>query len=84
MSSFPPRLPVEVTEDERRCGFSVTEEPSGIRAVVRELPAGLRAVKVEAEDGTVEYAVCDAELRPLYAPAKSLVELRRRFGRRAP
>jgi hypothetical protein len=50
MSLTRTRFPLDVTDDEERCGFSLTEEPSGVRAVVRELPAGLRAVKVQAED----------------------------------
>lgn len=74
-------LTTDVTKEEKEFGFGITEERSGTRAVVRELPAGLRAVKVQAEDGTTEYAICDEQLRPLYQPAKSLDELRRRFGR---
>jgi len=84
MSLLPPALPLDLTEEEKLCGFALTEESSGMRAVVRELPAGLRAVKVQAADGGVEYAVCDQQLQPLYAPAKTLVELRKRFGRPPP
>jgi hypothetical protein len=80
MSRSSQRLPLDMTSDEERCGFSVTEAPSGVRAVVRELSAGLRAVKVEADDGSVVYAICDEYLRPLYQAAKSLRELRQRFG----
>jgi hypothetical protein len=73
------RLALDVTKEEGEFGFGVREEPSGITAVLRDLPVGLCAVKVQAEDGTTEYAICDEGLRPLYRPAKSLTELRRRF-----
>jgi hypothetical protein len=74
------RLAPEMTKEEEEFGFGVAEEPSGTHAVVRALPAGLRAMKVLTEEGTTEYAICDAQLRPLYRPAKSLDELRKRFG----
>jgi hypothetical protein len=79
-----PRLRLDVTDEEHRFGFSLTEEPSGVRAVAHDLGSGLRAVKVQADDGSVEYAVCDSENRQLYRPAKSLAELRDRFGGPAP
>jgi hypothetical protein len=59
-------------------------DDASIRAVVRKLPAGPRAAKVHAEHGSAQDAVCDGDFRQLYAPAKSLIELRARFGRRPP
>lgn len=73
------RLRLDLNQDEEEFGFGVAEHPSGVRAVVRELRPGLRAVKVEAEDGSVEYAICEDNLRPVYAPARTLEELKRRF-----
>ena len=71
-----PSFPLEMTTEEEDFGFGVTLEPSGVRAVVRELRSGLQAVKVLAEDGATEYAICDAQFRPIYPPAKTLDELR--------
>jgi hypothetical protein len=73
------RLRLDLSKDEEDFGFSVAEEPSGIRAVIRELRPGLRAVKVRADDGSTEYAICAENLKPVYQPAKSLDELRQRF-----
>jgi hypothetical protein len=75
----PQSHPLEVTKEEADFGFDVAEEPSGVRAVVRELRVGLRAVKVLTDHGTVEYAICDEQLRAIYPSAKSLDELRARF-----
>jgi hypothetical protein len=73
------RLTLDVTREEADFGFRLAEQPSGVRAVVREIRPGLRAVKVRADDGSTEYAICDDELRPVYLPARSLDDLRRRF-----
>lgn len=72
-------LSLDVTREEEDFGFGLAEQRSGVRAVVREIRPGLHAVKVRAHDGSTEYAICDDELRPVYLPAKSLDELRRRF-----
>ncbi len=77
---MPSNFPTDITPDEEQCGFTEVEAKSGVRIVLRELRAGLRAVKVRRADGTIEYEVCDEELRPVYSPARSLPELRRRFG----
>lgn len=74
-------LQLDVNQDEKEFGFVTTQEPSGVRAVVCELHPGLRAVKVRADDGSIEYAVCDKSLVPLYQSATTLDELRRRFPR---
>lgn len=73
------RLLSEVSESEEAFGFGVAEARSGVRAVVRDLGPGLRAVKVRANNGSTEYAICDENLRPIYPPARTLDELRRRF-----
>ncbi len=75
-------FPKDISPDEAQCGFTEVEAKSGVRLVVRELRGGLRAVKVRRDDGVIEYEVCDEELRPVYSPAQSLPELRRRFGQR--
>lgn len=77
------RFLLQPTEDETAFGFVIHDVPSGERALVMPLSHGLRAVKVLADDGAVEYIVCDDRLEPLYTPAKSLDELRRRFVRGA-
>jgi hypothetical protein len=79
MAHMTDRLRLDITEDEEQFGFGFAEEPSGVRAVVFELRPGLRAVKVEADDGSTEYAICDQVFRPVYRPAKTLNDLRRRF-----
>ncbi|HEY2367019.1 MAG TPA: hypothetical protein VGH87_11575 [Polyangiaceae bacterium] len=73
------RFPLQPTAEETAFGFGIAVVPSGEQALMMPLPSGLRAVKVIADDGAVEYIVCDEALEPLYTPAKSLDELRRRF-----
>ena len=73
------RLRLDVSQDEEEFGFEFAEDPSGVRAVVRELRPGLRAVKVEADDGSIEYAICGENLQPVYRPAKTIEELKSRF-----
>jgi hypothetical protein len=75
-----PQPPLPLTKEEAAFGFGLHEEGPGLRAVLRQLPNGLWAVKVQSEDGTTTYSICDEHLRPLYRPATSLGELRRRFG----
>jgi len=80
MNGIEEHLTLDLSHDEEEFGFSVAEEPSGIRAALRELRPGLVAVKVRATDGTTEYAICNRyDLRPIYSPAKSLEELQHRF-----
>jgi hypothetical protein len=75
------RFLLQPTAEESAFGFGVAESPSGESALIIALPRGLRAVKTLADDGAVEYVVCDDQFEPLYAPAKTLDELRRRFVR---
>jgi hypothetical protein len=74
-----PQFALDVTQEEEDFGFGLTEAPSGVRVVVRGLGVRLQAVKVQTDDGSTGYAICDENLRPLYTPAKTLDELRRRF-----
>ena len=69
----------DVSSEEAAFGFGVEETGSGVRAIVR-LPTGIHAVKMLQEDGSVEYMICDERMEPLYGPAKTLDELRARFG----
>ena len=73
------RFPLDITLEEKAFGFRLLDAAEGHRAVARM--GDLRAVKTRAADGTIEYAVCDARLRPIYIAAKSLKELRDRFAR---
>lgn len=75
------RFPLEATSAESDFGFGVNESPSGVRALVVPLGDGLRAVKVRADDGSIEYAICDERLQPIYIAAKTLDELDERFRR---
>lgn len=71
-------LPTYITRDEADFGFVVRATAHG-RCVVAALHEGLLAVKARADDGSVEYRVCNADLAQLYTTAASLDELRRRF-----
>ena len=71
--------PEDVTDSERAAGFERAESPTSTRVVI-QLGRGLRAVKVRNIDGSVEYAICDDHYQPLYHAAKTLDELRQRFG----
>lgn len=73
------RFPLQPTAEETAFGFGIAEIPSGEQALMVPLSNGLRAVKVTADDGAVEYIVCDERFEALYTPARSLEELRRRF-----
>ena len=73
------RYAVRITDEEVAAGFDVLEHTSGRAIVSRPVLGDLIAVKVEADDGSFEYVVCDRNLAPLYAPARSLDELERRF-----
>jgi hypothetical protein len=75
------RFTLEATAEEAAFGFRQVDHPNGQKALVVMLAPGVRAVKMLARTGTVEYAICDDDLRPLYVAAKSLDELRARFGR---
>jgi len=72
---------LQPTAEELAFGFAVGEAPAGERALILPLSKGLRAVKMIADDGGVEYVVCDDQFEPLYASAKTLDDLRRRFLR---
>ncbi len=72
------RFPTEVTADEAAFGFASRVE-CGSRIALAALDDGLVAVKTRSYDGTIEYVICDASLAPLYTPAKSIDDLRRRF-----
>jgi hypothetical protein len=74
----------EVSTEEAALGFAETEAGSGVRAIAVSLGDGLRAVKLRAPDGTIQYAVCDERFQPLYTPARTLEELRKRFFRHSP
>ncbi len=67
-------LPIAL--DDLACGFDVVER-SGV--AVFELGGGLFAFKIRGCDGSIEYVTCDENLSPLYAPARSLAELKQRF-----
>ena len=60
-------------------GFQATENTAFGRLIVLPVGSGLRAVKMVDANG-VNYAICDDALVMLYAPARSLFELRARFG----
>ncbi len=70
---------IDLTDEEAAFGFEVRESPTGVRVAVRTLAVGLEAVKRVLDDGTVEYAICDKNGQPLYAGARSLAELEKRF-----
>ena len=70
-----------LTAMEASFGFALRPSARDGYVVSLELHQGLLAVKT-VRDGRVEYALCDAELSPIYAPARSLEELRLRFGAR--
>ncbi len=70
-----------VTEAEARFGFAVRPSARDGYVISAELHEGLLAVKT-IRNGQVEYALCDAELSPIYAPARSLEELQLRFRTR--
>ena len=70
----------EMSEAEAECGFAVREHPTGKRIVVRDLGGGLRAVKVWLAKDKTGYAICEADLRPIYPPATTLAELKARFA----
>ncbi len=74
------RLRLELTRAERAFGFAHLVMQARVCAAITLRP-GLFAVKVTADERSAEYAICDHELRPLYRPAASLRELRRRFAR---
>jgi hypothetical protein len=74
----------ELSPEEVDFGFAPTETPTGVRALIAQLPDGLKAVKRQAPEGAVQYDVCDASLQPLYAPARTVDELTRRFRRSTP
>lgn len=75
------RLRLDLTSDERRFGFARVERRSLLCALA-QLSPGLVAVKVSGDAGVIEYAVCDDDLHPIYAPSRDLDDLRRRFPRR--
>jgi len=78
--NMPGRFAAEISPAEAACGFDVKEHTTGVRIVTRELRGGLCAIKSQSEDGETIYEICDDRLTPLYAPAASLSELKRRFS----
>ena len=80
MASAQENYPTEMTEEEAAVGFQVVESTSGVRAVVLRVGGGLQAIKMRRPDGTIEYAVCDEACHPLYSGARTVAELKRRFG----
>ena len=72
------RFAVRLTPDDVAYGFDLVTHASGQIIVAKPLDDGLIAVKVRGDEAD-EYVVCDATLRPVDAPAKSLDELRRRL-----
>ena len=70
-----------MTEQEAACGFSVVEHGDGTLVRI-DLGGGIYAVKTTADEGAVEYIICDARLTPLYRSAKTLRELKERFASR--
>ena len=75
------RWAARITDEEVAAGFDVIEHASGRAIVARPVTGGLVAVKIESDEGSVEYVICDRNLAPLYGPARSLDELERRFRR---
>ena len=73
-------FPLDPSQDELAFGFGIAESPTGQRALSVALTGGLLAVKVTTDDGATEYIVCNDRFEALYAPAKSLDELRTRFA----
>lgn len=67
------------TAEEAAFGFEVLEHVAHGAIVMAPIGNGLRAVKLRVDDG-VRYAICDDALIMLYEPARSIAELRRRFG----
>ncbi len=74
------RFASDITPAEVECGFDVREHTTGVRIIIRELRGGLRAVKARTESGATVYEICDDRLTPLYEPATSLGDLKRRFA----
>ncbi len=74
------RLQLELTSDERRLGFARVERRH-VLCVLAQLRPGLVAVKVRGAEGSNEYAICDDDLHPIYAPSRDLDDLQRRFPR---
>jgi len=69
----------DVTPDEVELGFARVEHLGLGVVVTAKLGIGIRAVKLR-EQGVVSYAICDDSFFVLYAPARSIAELRARFG----
>jgi hypothetical protein len=74
-------LSLVLSEEEAAFGFEITEGATGTCRIAMDLGTGLLVVKVRARDGTTQYVVCTDHLAPLYVPATSLEDLRRRFQR---
>lgn len=69
----------DITDDEATLGFVRLQHIVHGPMVIATIGNGLRAVKLR-EGGDVRYAICDDALIVLYEPARSLFDLRRRFG----
>ena len=72
--------PTDMTEEEAAIGFQLVESPIGVRALVLPVAAGLQAIKLRLADGSIEYTVCDENCHPLYRGARTIAELKIRFG----
>ena len=68
-----------LTDSEASFGFALRPSARNGYVVALELQGGLLAVKA-MHNGEVEYVLCDEDLAPIYAPARSLDELGKRFG----
>mgnify|MGYP001545956391 CR=1 FL=1 len=72
--------PLDRTPDEAELGFAVEELPTGENALVARIPNGLTVVKTAIGD-RIAYEICD-RLVPIYTPALSIDELRKRLSLR--
>jgi hypothetical protein len=73
------RFASSITWEEVELGFDCVEHLALGTIVTANLGGGLRAVKL-LDDDVVGYAICDESFVVLYPAARSLAELRRRFG----
>ena len=69
----------DITPDEAAFGFQRIEHLALGVVVTAKLGPGIRAVKT-IDHSVVGYAICDDNFFVLYAPARSVSELRMRFG----
>jgi hypothetical protein len=72
-------LRTDVSNEEATFGFACVDTDRGPAAIVA-IGHGLYAVKVHGDDGSTEYAICNADMHFLYESARTLEELVKRFG----